>query len=190
MLVMLLLSASSIITEKESRAYFRNFITPTNEFLFMAGEFFSNFIILIIQTSILIGVLYYFFNGTLTTQTFLLTGLSLLVIGSFFILLGMLFGYIFNTKQTVTLAAVSAAMIMLFFSNAILPLETLSKYTRNIVQYNPFIISEILLKKVLLFGSDIFGISQEMYLLLGFGFAVLIGAILARTLSKKYLNTG
>ncbi|MSR86329.1 ABC transporter permease [Candidatus Woesearchaeota archaeon] len=190
MLVSLLQSASSIITEKESRAYFRNFITPTNEFLFMTGEFVSNFIILVLQTSILIAVLYYFFSDTLTGQAFALTGLCLLVIGSFFILLGMLFGYIFNTKSTVTLATISAAMIMLFFSNAILPLETLSSYTRNIVQYNPFIISELLLKKILLFGATFSGITEPLYLLLGFSFAVLVGAILARSFSKKYFNTG
>ena len=190
MLVSLLQSASSIITEKESRAYFRNFITPTNEFLFMTGEFVSNFIILVLQTTILVSVLYYFFNSTLSTQTFILTGFSLIVIGSFFILLGMLFGYIFNTKSTVTLATISAAMIMLFFSNAILPLETLSSYTRNIVQYNPFIISELLLKKILLFGSTFSGVTEPLYLLLGFSFAVLVGAILARTFSKKYFNTG
>jgi ABC-type polysaccharide/polyol phosphate export permease len=101
----------------------------------------------------------------------------------------MLFGYLFNTKQTVTLATISAAMIMLFFSNTILPLETLSSYTRNIVQYNPFIIGETMLKKVLLFGSSYTGIAEPVYLLLGFSFSVLIGAILARSLSKKYLNT-
>ena len=102
----------------------------------------------------------------------------------------MLLGYIFNTKQTVTLATISAAMIMLFFSNTILPLETLSSYTRNIVQYNPFIIGETMLKKILLFGSGIAGVTESVYFLLGFSFALLIGAIAARTFSKKYLNTG
>ncbi len=189
MFVALLMSSTSIIGEKESRAYFRNFITPTHDLLFMAGEFFSNFIILTFQISILLAVLYYFFNTTLSQQIFLSTGLVLVVIGSFFIVLGMLFGYLFNTKQTVTLATISAAMIMLFFSNTILPLETLSRYTRNIVQYNPFILGETMLKKVLLFGTNLQGITEPLYLLLGFTFAVLIGAILARYFSKKYLST-
>ncbi len=190
MLVALLMSSTSIITEKESRAYFRNFITPTNEFLFMAGEFLSNFIILSFQITILLGVLYYFFSATLGWQTFIMAGFTLLVTGSFFILLGMLLGYIFNTKQTVTLAAISAAMIMLFFSNTILPLETLSSYTRNLVQYNPFIIGETMLKKVLLFGSGIGGITEPLYLLIGISIITLIGAIIARIFSKRYFNTG
>lgn len=189
MLVALLMSSTSIVNEKESRAYFRNFITPTNDLLFMTGEFLSNFFILTFQIGILLGVLYYFFNTTLSWQIFSTAGLVLIVTGSFFILLGMLFGYIFHTKQTVTLAAISAAMIMLFFSNTILPLETLSSYTRSFVQYNPFILGESMLKKVLLFAAPIQSITEPLYLLLGFSFAVLVGAILARYFSKKYLST-
>ena len=190
MLVALLMSSASIITEKESRAYFRNFITPTNEFLFMAGEFMSNFIILAFQITILLAVIYYFFSSTLSIQTFFLAGFALLVLGSFFILLGMLFGYLFNTKQTVTLAAISAAMIMLFFSNTILPLETLSLYTRNIVQFNPFIIGETMLKKILLFNSSIGSIAEPIYTLIIYSGVLLVAAIIARVISKRYLNTG
>ncbi|MDP3728566.1 MAG: ABC transporter permease [bacterium] len=188
MFVALLMSSASIITEKESRAYFRNFITPTNAFLFMAGEFISNFIIIAFQITILLAVIYYFLSTTLSLQTFFIAGFALLATGSFFILLGMLFGYLFNTKQTVTLATISAAMIMLFFSNTILPLETLSIYTRNIVQYNPFIIGETMLKKILLFGSGIGSIAEPLYTLLVFFGILLIVAIIARILSKKYLN--
>lgn len=189
MLVTLLMSSTSIVTEKASRAYFRNFITPTNDMLFMTGEFLSNFFILVFQTGIILGVLYYFFQTTFSWQTFTAIGVVLIVLGSFFIFLGMLFGYLFNTKQTVILAAISAAMIMLFFSNAILPLETLSSYTREIVQYNPFLLGSGMLKNILLFEATLQTLQEPLYLLLGFSFAVLVGAILARLLSKKYLTT-
>lgn len=188
MFTALLMSSSSIIAEKESRAYFRNFITPTNEFLFMIGEYLSNLIVLLFQVLIIIGVLYYFFSGILDLEIFVLAGISLFFIGTFFIFLGMLFGYMFSTKQTVTLASVSAGMIMLFFSNTILPLETLSQITRNFVMYNPFIISELMLKKVLLFNSTFQGISTMSYTLLGFSAVILLLAILARYGSKNQTN--
>jgi ABC-type multidrug transport system permease subunit len=188
MFVSMLMSAASIITEKTSRAYFRNFITPTNDFLFMSGDFLSNFFILAFQVTVIIGVLYYFF-GDLGQGTFLLGAAALLLIGSFFTLMGMFIGYLFNTKQTVTLAAISAGLTMLFFSNTILPLETLSSYTRAIVQYNPFIIGESLLKKIFLFQADFWGIAELVYLLAGFSIAVLIGSYLARKMSKKLFSS-
>jgi len=190
MFVTLLMSSTAIITEKESRAYFRNFITPTNEFLFMLGEYLSNLIVLTFQVVIILGVLYLFLREVLDGMAFVYTGIALLILGTFFILLGMLFGYLFSTKQTVTLAAITAGIIMLFFSNTILPLETLSSYTRSLLQYNPFIMGESILKKLLLFGSPASSITTTSLILIGLSVAVLIGAIVARTVSKKYLNTG
>ena len=187
MFVSLLMSSSAIISEKTSRAYFRNFITPSNSSLFMLGEYLSNLIILLFQTTIILLVLLYFFTD-LGSQTFILAGAVMLATGSFFIFLGMLIGYLFNTKQTVTLAAISSGLIMLFFSNTILPLETLSSATRKLIFYNPFILGESMLKKILLFNADFAGVSQLFFILLGLCLAVLVGAILARRFSKKFLS--
>ena len=188
MFVTLLMSSSNIIEEKTSRAYFRNFITPTNFLFFMIGEFISNFIVLVLQSSIIMLILFYFFNE-LGYQLFLFAGGVLILIGSFYILLGMLIGYLFNTKQSVTLATVSAALIMLFFSNTILPLETLSSFTRQIVMFNPFIIGEGLLKKIFLFNSSFADIAVQFYILVGFCILTLILAIIAKYISKKYINS-
>jgi ABC-type multidrug transport system permease subunit len=188
MFTALLMSSSSIMAEKESRAYFRNFITPTNEFLFMIGEYLSNLIILLFQVFIIILVLYFFLNNILATETFILTGVSLFFLGTFFIFLGMLFGYIFSTKQTVTLASISAGMVFLFFSNTILPLETLSSSIRNIIIYNPYIIGESMLKKALLFNSTFHGISHFCCTLLIFSAVILFLAVIARYTSKNSIN--
>ena len=188
MFVSLLMSSSNIITEKTSRAYFRNFITPTNFLFFMIGEFMSNMLVLLLQSVFIMSILFYFF-GDLGFNLFLLAGSILIVIGAFFILLGMLIGYLFNTKQSVTLATVSAALIMMFFSNTILPLETLSSFTRSIVSYNPFVLSEALLKKIFLFSSTFSDIAIQFYILVGFCIIVLILAILAKYSSKRFINS-
>lgn len=188
MFVALLMSSSAIITEKESRAYFRNFITPTNGLLFLIGEFLTNMIILTFQITLMLFVLYLFFGGMLDKDILLLTGLGLVVIAIFFVLMGMLFGYLFSTKQTVTLASISAGIIMLFFSNTILPLETLSQYFRDIVYYNPFVIGESMLKKIILFYSTFSGISGMIYTLLILCGILFILVILARYSSKTQQN--
>ncbi len=187
MFVALLMSATSIILEKTSTAYFRNFITPTNQFLFMVGEFLSNIGVLGFQIVLILAVLYYFFSG-LGWETFGLAALSMVIIAAFFVLFGMLLGYLFNTKQTVTLAALSSGMIMLFFSNTILPLETLSSATRKIVSYNPFLLGESVLREVFLFQASFMDVAPQLYLLLGFSVAVLAGAVLARRFSKHQIN--
>lgn len=184
MFVSLLMSSSAIITEKTSRAFFRNSITPTSSLLMLVGEYLSNLCILVFQVGAILGVLFYFFND-LGINAFVLAGITLLVIGTFFIFLGMLIGYLFNTKQTVTLAAISTGIILLFFSNTILPLETLSKSSRAIVSYNPFVIGEGLLKKILLFSLNITGVLEPLIILGIFCMILFAGIIAARHFSQQ-----
>jgi len=118
-----------------------------------------------------------------------LAGITLLVIGTFFIFLGMLIGYLFNTKQTVTLAAISTGIVLLFFSNTILPLETLSKSSRAIVSYNPFVIGEGLLKKILLFSLNITGVVEPLVILGIFCAILFVGIIAARRFSQQSVRS-
>ena len=66
------------------------------------------------------------------------------------IFIGMIIGYLFNTKQSVSLASISLAIILFFFSNTLLPLEIMSSTTRKVLLYNPFVMGESILKKILL----------------------------------------
>jgi len=188
MLVGLLLSSSNIISEKKSLAYFRNFITPTNDFLFIIGQFLSIILLIILEIVIVMGTLYYFVPEP-GVYSYLLAGLVLLLIATLFIFTGMIIGHMLNTKETVILAAVSLAIILLFFSNTILPLETLSTLTRSIVFYNPFVLGESILKKILLFNSGFKDISFMFYHLVGFTVAVFIGAIVTRYVFKRFYSS-
>jgi ABC-type multidrug transport system permease subunit len=187
MLVALFMSSTTIVQEKTSQAFFRNFITPTNENLFMLGELLSNFLILGIQISLMVTILGIFISE-ISFPSLVLVWTSLLIIGLFFIVFGMLLGYLFNTKETVTLAALTSGIVFLLFSNTLIPLETLSAISRKIVFYNPYLLGENMLKKIFLFEATFPDIANLAYLLLGFTFAVLVGAILARRLSKHFLN--
>ena len=188
MFIALLLSSSSIVTEKTSLAYFRNFITPTTDFLFILGQFLSAITIMTVEIIIIMATLYFFVPSPGVTS-YLLAAIILMIVASLFIFSGMLIGYMFNTKQTVTLSALSVGIVLLFFSNTILPLETLSKVTRKVVMYNPFVIGESILKKLLLFGAGFHEISLGVYMLLGFVIAVFIGAIVTRAVFKRFFST-
>ena len=183
MFVSLLMSSSSIISERTSTSHFRNYITPTSSMLPLIGEFISNGIIIAFQIAAMLTLLYFFFDD-LSWKLFLFAGIVLFMIASIFIFLGMIIGYLFNTKQSVTLASISVAIILFFFSNTLLPLEIMSSATRKILLYNPFVMGESILKKMLLFGSSLGEIAFYMYVLGGIIIVSLIGAILAMELSR------
>ncbi|MFH1972490.1 MAG: ABC transporter permease [archaeon] len=188
MFVALLISSSNIMAEKTSLAYFRNFITPTNDLVFVIGEYISTAMVILLQIVIMLGIVYFFVPDPGVTA-YLLAGLVLFIVASLFIFTGMLLAYMFNTKQTVTLASVSVGIVFLFFSNTILPLETLSAVTRKIVMYNPFVMAESILKKLLLFNAPFAEISILIYTLLGFTFALFIGAIATRLIFKRFFSS-
>ncbi len=86
----------------------------------------------------------------------------------------MFIGYLFSSEETGTLASISLASIFLLFSSFLIPLESLSKSVATIAQYNPFVLSENVLRQLLIFGKG-FSFSLDLILL---GVYVLVCAVL------------
>ena len=109
----------------------------------------------------------------------------ILLTGSVFILLGMLIGYLFKSGETANLAVISLACILLFFSNTILPLETLPSAIRSIAGYNPFILGVDALKEILLFKAPLANVALQFYTLLIYAVVLIILIFLVREASKR-----
>jgi ABC-type polysaccharide/polyol phosphate export permease len=184
MFVSLLISSSSIITERKSTAHFRNFINPTSYVLPFLGELITDLIIILFQSTVIMALLFYFFKD-LGWQTFTFAGGIVVLTSAFFILLGMTIGYIFTTKQSTALGSISIGMILMLFSNTILPLETMSSALRTYLQYNPFVLGESILKKIFLFNATFAEVSTQIYILAGLVGLALIVAVLAMEFSKS-----
>jgi len=167
MLISLLLSSALVVREKLSFAYFRNYITPAQDWIFLLGHFLTSFIIVSIQLIILFGVASFFFKSALL-NVLGNASIALIVIVAIFILCGMLIGYLFKSEETSLLATVFLASLFLFFSNTILPLETLPVYLKNIANFNPFVLSESILKKIMLFKVGFVGVSDSLFILGGY----------------------
>jgi ABC-type uncharacterized transport system permease subunit len=75
---------------------------------------------------------------------------------------------------------------MIFFSSAILPIETLPTVIRSIASFNPFFISETLLNKIILFQAPLKNVLEHFLLLSGY----LIGIIIITLISKKITKRG
>ena len=87
----------------------------------------------------------------------------------------MFIGYVFKSGETANIGAISIAVALLFFSNTILPLETLPMGIRSIAELNPFVISESVLRKVTLFNESLADMLGSLALL--FAYIVVFAAL-------------
>lgn len=188
MFVSLLLSSTLVIMEKTSKAYLRNFTTPTRDITFVLGTFFTSFLLIFLQICIIVGVSAIFFRSQIS-NSLLYSSAVLLLISTFFILLGMLIGYVFNSEETSSLAAISVGSVCLFLSNVILPLESMPEYVVKFANYNPFVISEFMLRRVIIFGAELYSIRVELGLMAS-SCLLLFGMILIiqKAMKKHYLS--
>ncbi|HLC55400.1 MAG TPA: hypothetical protein VJJ75_02600, partial [Candidatus Nanoarchaeia archaeon] len=69
--------------------------------------------------------------------------------------------------------------------NTILPLETLPLAVKKIASYNPFVIGEIILKKLMIFQTGISGVQETLLLVVGAVAGIFVLVLLANALSKR-----
>jgi len=186
MFVALLLSCITVIREKVSSAYFRNYISPTKAVLFIFATFLTNIFIIIMQLAIVLIVM--LFIQPDLSNTLLNMGAAVLIITSSFILLGMIVGYVFNSEETATIGAISLGTILLFFSNTIIPLEALPAGLQRIVDYNMFVVSDSILRDIIIFGTGLKDSIPEIQILLIHIAAFILAIAAIYNVSSKMFN--
>lgn len=154
MFIALLLGSTMVMMEKHSPAFFRNFITPTRDIIFVLGIYLTNMLLLIIQLFIILVIASFFFSAQILPSIPGVIG-SLLLAGTFFTFAGMLIGYILTSEETATLASISTGSILLLLSDVILPLESMPAALRSIAAFNPFVLAEQMLREVVLFRTSL-----------------------------------
>ena len=150
MITSVLLASTLVMSEKKSRSFFRNSITPTGDITFNIATYLTALIIMILQLAIFLVIAAYFFKTDILSSI----GTNILIlflVTSLFIYLGMLVGSIFRSSETNTLAAITLSCIFLFFSSTVLPLESMPAVFKSLANFNPFVVSEALLKQSLFF---------------------------------------
>jgi ABC-type multidrug transport system permease subunit len=160
----ILISSTLVLKNKKTRAYFRNFVTPTRDITFVFATYLTSLIILLMQFLLVFLGLYFVFDMNFFASSFSI--LAILVLGcSTFIFIGMFLGYVFKSEETIVFSSVLFASILMFFSNIILPLENISSNLFRIVSFNPLVLVENALKKIYLFGLDFGSILVELTVL-------------------------
>ena len=176
MITGILLSATLVIVDKKSRAFLRNNFTPTSYFTFSMSTYITSLIVLFVQLLLFVSVSVFFFETSVLASIWLLLLLVLLTC-TVFICIGMFIGFIFKTEETVTLASITIATVFLLFSSAVIPLESLPAYLKQIAMFNPFVVSEFAFRQTIIFQLGFAKIMKSLGLLAGYAigiFALLI----------------
>lgn len=184
MFVGLLLSSNIVISEKSSKSFFRNHITPTRQEFFVISTFVTSLIVVLVQTIIILVLANYFMNIPLFKNA-LCASLLIFFTSAFFIMLGMAIGYIFSTQEGALMASIIAGSVFLFLSNLVIPLESFALWVTNIIRYNPFVLASELLRKSLLFNVTVEEASFTLVLLGGSALIILLIIIISVGLKDK-----
>ena len=148
----LLLAPTLIIFERNSPAYFRNFMTPTSDMVFLGSVFLTTALLLVVQLVIILAIAAIFFTQIL--NAFGYAALVLVLLITLFTCLGMTIGYLFNSEETAMLAGISLGSLMLFLSDIIIPIESMPATIMTLAQYNPVVIGSDILRRALLFNAS------------------------------------
>ena len=185
MFTALLITPTLVLLEKHSTASFRTYMTPVKDASYILANFVTAFILLFVQVIIILAIASIFFSGQIISnmpEAILL----LLLINSLFILFGMIIGYIFNTEETATLAAVSVGAVFLFISDVIIPIESMPEAFSYIASFNPYVMGSSLLRRALLFDASLFNLLGDILVFIGYIIAAALLASGIYLLTRRY----
>lgn len=188
LLVGLMLSGTLVYMEKDSRAFFRTFTTPSRTIFFIWMTYLTSAIIILIQAIIVLAVVY-FALGVPVLQNIEMTALIIFISMTVFIFLGMFIGHLFSTSEGITMSTIAVGSILMFLSNLILPVETLAPSIQKITQFNPYVMSSEGIRKAMLFGTNIQGLYLDLLMMIGYAVVIIIVTIsLIKFMSSRFLS--
>ncbi|MBW2968443.1 ABC transporter permease [Candidatus Woesearchaeota archaeon] len=186
MITGILLSATLVIVEKRSKAFFRNNMTPTSYAMFSLSTYLTSLTTIFIQLVLFVSISAFFFETDVLASVWLLL-LIVFLVCTVFICIGMFVGFLFRTEETVNLAAITLATIFLLFSSAVIPLESLPGYIKDIAMFNPFVLSELALKQSLVFQIGVSKLGTPLGMLAGYAAGIFLLLIVLQKLMRKLL---
>ncbi len=191
MFTSLLLGTILVMMEKNSPAFLRNYFLPIKKTTFIISIYLTNLTLILVQLVILLGISLLFLKGSLPALPAI--ALILFISASVFTFLGMAIGYLFASEETGVLGSISAGSILLFVSGVVLPIEAISPALREIAAFNPFVLSEKIIREIFIFGSSLVEVWPDAVILVGYAIVLfllilIVESILHRQLVHKFLK--
>ncbi|MBS3124711.1 ABC transporter permease [Candidatus Woesearchaeota archaeon] len=165
----LLITPTLILLDKKSPASFRTYMTPVRDISYVIANFITAFLILVVQTAIVLAIVSAFFSISVQSLPFT-----------------MIVGYVFESEETATLAGVSIGALFLFVSDVIIPLESMPEMFAYIASFNPYVLGSSLIRRAMIFNSPLSSMLQDTAILFGYVFAFAFIAMGVFLLTKRY----
>jgi ABC-type multidrug transport system permease subunit len=184
----LMLSSTLIVMDKTSTASFRNFTTPTRDEFQILMSFVTTFLILLVQTLLILLVSHFFIQESLFNN-FGVTLLVIVIAITLFSFLGMIVGYLSGTQEAAMISSLSIGSVLLFISNLVLPLESMNQVVQSLSVYNPYVVLSELLRQSMLFGlkpGDVPG--QIALLAIAIVILFLLIIVVQRSFKRRYFQ--
>src|SRR3989344_6427926 len=191
MFTSLLLGTILVMMEKNSPAFLRNYFLPIKKTTFIISIYLTNLALILVQIIILLGISLLFLSESWASLPSI--AFVLFICASVFTFLGMAIGYLFSSEETGVLGSISMGSILLFISGVVLPIEAISPTLRDISAFNPFVISEKIIREIFIFGSSITSVWVDLLVLIGYAVVLfliilIIESVLHKQLVHKFLK--
>jgi len=186
MFLSVMLANTLVMMEKKSPAYIRNVLLPISKAKFVLANFLSCVILVAVQMAILLVVSLLFIQDV-SIVSFPVMFLAVLCGICVFTLIGMLIGSVFSSEQTSVLAAISTGSLFLFLSGVIVPIEGMAPELRGLIEYNPYVLLEGVIRSEFIFGNSIMSYFEPLSVLLLYSGILFVGILLYDILLHKNL---
>lgn len=182
----IMLSGTLVFMEKDSKAFFRTFTTPVKSIFFVWMTYLTSALIILLQIALIAIVVYLALDVPVFTN--LQVSIAMLFLGmTVFIFLGMFIGHLFSTSEGITMSTIAISSVLIFMSNLILPIETMSPVIQDIVRFNPYVIASEGIRKAMLFNASYKDLWLDMLILAGYVLLILLAMMGAMKFSSSRL---
>jgi ABC-type multidrug transport system permease subunit len=179
MFVSLMISSTLVIFEKNSKAVFRNFMTPVQEKVFILSTFFTVLLIVLVQALIIILASQVFLGQNLLAKPGHVF-IAIIVCIMFFSVIGMAIGRFFSTQDGVMMTSLVLGSVFLFLSNLVIPIESIAPSLASIVRLNPFVMFSELIRGPMMFSTVAPGFALKIGILLFITLSILTAMLLGK----------
>ncbi len=181
----LLLGTTLVMIEKSSPAFLRNYFVPLHKMIFILSTYCTNLILILVQIMVIILISLIF----LPASAGVMPGVALIlfIAASIFTFIGMIVGYIFASEETAVLGSISIGTLFLTVSGVILPLEGIAPALRDIIFYNPFVVSERVIRSLFIFDGSLGEVGLDLLILAGYMVILFLTIVILESVLQKHL---
>ncbi len=161
----LMIGSTVVVINKSSKASFRNLLSPVVPSVFTVSSFVTSLVLLVPQIILMLFVAFLFLKSDIS-HSLINSFIALLLMLSLFSSFGMLIAYLMRREESTILTVLTVSTLLLFLSNVFLPIEALPVWIVKFVYFNPFVLSQLVMNKILVFNFSLAQLSKPLLILL------------------------